>query len=403
MTRRTLEIGCPPTRYYLSKTTSPKNPPEASPLPSVLILRACSFGGKSRLGVQPTIAEPPQNTNLPTADASRKSINGNVAALPSQQSFDKATVANRVLSGRVQNRRKKVIRKPPMRKQSQVLLAINSSTPGVFNKSETFPWGFTQFTYPDGTVADSKSAVKPLYNQPSIEVPFEAVTTEKFRIVALLANEIKNLFPGENYEYWCGVINGFRRFERRANQNRRDLEANADCYHGQLNLVRGIYPTLEKSITGYSQLYSKLGQQRSNNRQFASVQVRLWGMTYHTESISDLRRQFLSRYDGLRRFHLALSRIKAFSFDDKTLDDIFKMSAFAYEIAEGLQRLVDELLKVKQFMIDNKVQPSQSDQLYHVKMARYKIMARRDMAGMSASPLRPVSLAHHGSLLLRSM
>ncbi|KAF3136820.1 hypothetical protein TWF594_007711 [Orbilia oligospora] len=181
--------------------------------------------------------------------------------LSSQKPSDRATASDRLLSSRVQKRPKRVSQKPVPgrpaaaqksqdRKQPQSLIGGLSGTPAVFDRAETFPWGSIKFTYPDGSVVDTSPSKEKIDISSVANMPLEVITMEEFRVVAMLASNIKKLFPHENDGYWSTIVTGFQLLEQKVDRATKKTQGNIEYYDLQLNLVLGIYPTLIKSISG---------------------------------------------------------------------------------------------------------------------------------------------------------
>ncbi|KAK6335030.1 hypothetical protein TWF718_010472 [Orbilia javanica] len=351
-----------------SPETSPATVPMRGPLPKkspeapslVLGPGHRSVGGKSLPGSQSSTGRPIQR---PLSKTPRNVI-----------------VSDRVLSGRVQKPSRRA-GKPPARKRPQEIIKVTSNTPSVFNKTRTFPWGATQFTYPNGSIGGAELADEPLETESYCDIFVEAVTIEQFKIVALVGNDIKNLFPGANEGYWRGILKWFQIFEQTAGLDRTNEKANAEYYNAQLNLIRGIYPTLEKSITGYKFIHKRLGNNRFENKEFSSLHGQMWALSYHTENLSSLRLQYLRRSSTLRRFHFALSQT-ALPLVKCSIPGLLKMSQLAYCTAADLQRLIDMILEVRKFIVENLVAPSEEQRKFFAGMAKYKMMARKGLMAM---------------------
>ncbi|KAK6510628.1 hypothetical protein TWF506_009731 [Arthrobotrys conoides] len=359
-------------------SSNSKSPLGDSSMQSIPTSITYSVGGKTRPGTGSTAIKP--FPNMPPR-AARKKTDEKSVILSSQRTPDGVTAPDKVLSGRVKKRPKKPPLKPSIQKRSFGMPGGGSGTPAVFNTTATFPWGYTRFTYPDGSSVQTIPLDEAIDTSSLINIAVEAITAEQFRVVALLANDIKNLFPHENDEYWASVTTGFHRFEERINKILSNPRGDTDYYEGQLNLVLGIYPTLIKSISGYWQLRSRPENQNLSTVEFDELQAKVWGLTYHTRSISELQKQFMVRSDNLRRFHFILTRLRV-PWDDNSLTGLLKMSKIARDVAEGLHRLAGEIARLRQLMIEKEVLPSENERKYLAKMTLYKMRTKRTMAAM---------------------
>ncbi|KAF3275886.1 hypothetical protein TWF970_006497 [Orbilia oligospora] len=291
--------------------------------------------------------------------------------ISSRKPSDRATASDRLLSRRVQKRPKRGFQKPMPgrpaatqksqdRKQPQSLIGGLSGTPAVFNKAETFPWGSIKFTYPDGSVVDTSPPKEKIGISSVTNIPLEVITIDEFRVVAVLASNIKKLFPHENDGYWSSIATGFQHLEQKVDRATKEIQGNIEYYDLQLNLVLGIYPTLIKSISGYWQLYLSPDKQKSSMGEFAALQTKIWCLTYYAKSLSDLRRQFLERSDYFRRLNFLVTRNRL-PWDAKSIASLARVSNVSYHIARGLGYLVDEISKLKLSMAERELLPSEGE------------------------------------------
>ncbi|KAF3294428.1 hypothetical protein TWF132_003413 [Orbilia oligospora] len=304
----------------------PAGPSGESSVQPILYHIYRSVSGKTRPGVESNSTK-----HLPTTLHREPRSQGGERYhnLSSQKPSDRATASDRLLSGRVQKRPKRVPQKPvPGRpaaaqksqywKQPQSLIGGLSGTPAVFNKAETFPWGSIKFTYPDGSVVDTSPPKEKIDISSVANMPLEVITMEEFRVVAVLASNIKKLFPHENDGYWSTIVTGFQLLEQKVDRATKKTQGNIEYYDLQLNLVLGIYPTLIKSISGYWQLYLRPDKQ--------------------------------------------------------------KISNVSYHIARGLGYLVDEISKLKLSMIERELLPSEDERKILSDMVLYNMGMKRTMA-----------------------
>ncbi|KAF3208202.1 hypothetical protein TWF192_000943 [Orbilia oligospora] len=309
--------------------------------------------------------------------------------MSSREPSDRATASDRVLSSRVQKRPKKVSQKPvpgrptatqkfQNRKQPQGLIGGLSGTPAVFNKAETFPWGSIKFTYPDGSVVDTSPPKEKTDISSLVNMPVEVITVEKFRVVAVLARNIKKLFPHENDGYWSTIVTGFQALEQKADQATKKTQGNIEYYELQLNLVLGIYPTLIKSISGFWQLYLRSSTQNSSVGEFAALRTKIWCLTYHVKSLSDLRCQFLQRSDYFRRLHFLATKLRL-PWEAHLIASLARMSNISYHIARGLSYLVNEISKLKLSMIERELMPSEGERKILSDMVLYSMGMKTTM------------------------
>ncbi|KAF3151722.1 hypothetical protein TWF569_003441 [Orbilia oligospora] len=365
----------------------PAGPSGESSVQPILYHIHRSVSGKTRPGVEsnPTKHLPTTLHREPRSQGGERYHN-----LSSQKPSDRATASDRLLSSRVQKRPKRVSQKPVPgrpataqksqdRKQPQSLIGGLSGTPAVFDRAETFPWGSIKFTYPDGSVVDTSPSKEKIDISSVANMPLEVITMEEFRVVAVLASNIKKLFPHENDGYWSTIVTGFQLLEQKVDRATKKTQGNIEYYDLQLNLVLGIYPTLIKSISGYWQLYLRPDKQKSSIGEFAALQTKIWCLTYHIKSLLDLRCRFLERSDYFRRLNFLVTRLRL-SWEAHSIASLTRISNVSYHIARGLGYLVDEISKLKLSMIERELLPSEDERKILSDMVLYNMGMKRTMA-----------------------
>ncbi|KAK6529491.1 hypothetical protein TWF281_008664 [Arthrobotrys megalospora] len=327
---------------------------------------------KPEAAVKSSMSRPLSKTN-PSRSVAGPS-GGDLEVPRPQYPLTKPPVINGVQSGRVQKR--------PLRTRPWSHQSGGSGCPWVFSTAQTFPWGATTFVDENGKPINTEELSKSFKAQAYINIAIQAITGEQFKIVALVAADVRNLFPNENAAYWDVMVGSFRNFEEASAQCRKGTRGSVKYYSEQLHLVDGICPTLQKSISGYRNLYTHLVKNgKPNDQDFLEVQTKMWGLTYHMKNIGSLRDLFLARADDLRRFDFCLTRTGRSAIQPEP-SDLLSMANLAHRVAEGLSCLLSELQGVKEFMIGKRVLPSMNIRQELARTAETKMNGKKTMAQM---------------------
>ncbi|KAK6354032.1 hypothetical protein TWF730_008452 [Orbilia blumenaviensis] len=342
----------------MSRPISQKRPPGTSINPSMSLSRYLQPSKPSGKASKPRVTPVSQKTKPITKYKSELSKTPvNLSKRKAESKNASPALLHSVQAGRIEKAYQKGKQQDSGNAGAVCDSPVVSNTSWPCDSVETFAWGVTSFTDEDGNIIKTKPLKEPL-EPANLNIKISAIRTEEFKIIALMANDIKNVFPTENDEYWDYVMKCFRDFEKAARHTSNSSKANFEYYCSQLYIVKGLYPTLRKSILGYRNLYRQLGAQRMKDQIFMEVQTKMWGLTYYLGGIQRLWEIFLDRCDDLRRFSLVLSRTNQ-DLPQNAITEIFKMSVLTHTITEELKQMATEITQLKTFMTDMKASPDE--------------------------------------------
>ncbi|KAF3920551.1 hypothetical protein ABW20_dc0109818 [Dactylellina cionopaga] len=175
-----------------------------------------------------------------------------------------------------------------------------------------------------------------------------AIPPAAFDVVLRIARNVKNLFPGDNEEYWQQLEYLISGIEKACAPCKQVIPDNYRYYQSQHHLIQATTKALLKTLNGFIAIQKRYHNEGKSSVLNLALQARVWALFGYLDGLDTLQSTIATKLENRRRHELRISLLgipKLNNGAEKGINDILTILRLLAQAVENMSNILQSVKK----------------------------------------------------------